>query len=78
MSQQDLNEKECEFKSLVEKMKEAEKKKQEYEDLYKDAKKEYRKICEKVQSLCNHVWEVDRNCYDHRNHYDCLKCGAYK
>jgi hypothetical protein len=31
-----------------------------------------------LQKNCEHVWEKDLDCRDHRSHYDCKKCGAYR
>lgn len=78
MSQQALNEKECEFDTLLEQMKEAERKKLECEKLCAKLHKEYSELRRKVEGLCDHKWEVDHDSYDHKNHYDCVKCGAYR
>jgi|TARA_B110000971_G_C20039658_1_gene516914 hypothetical protein len=31
-----------------------------------------------IQKTCDHVWERDLDDRDHRSHYDCNKCGAYR
>lgn len=31
-----------------------------------------------IQATCEHVWEKDWECRDHRSHYDCKKCGKYR
>lgn len=31
-----------------------------------------------LQKNCEHVWEKDCDSRDHRSHYDCKKCGAYR
>jgi len=31
-----------------------------------------------LQKNCEHVWEKDWESRDHRSHYDCKKCGAYR
>lgn len=32
----------------------------------------------KIRAKCEHVWEKDYESRDHRSHYDCRKCGAYR
>ena len=31
-----------------------------------------------VQSNCDHEWERERWCYDHRTHWFCKKCDLYR
>ena len=62
--------------------------KQEIKDLYKDLrelewkvktiKKNIQEKQDKLQSVCDHEWERDSYCYDHKTHYVCNKCDLYR
>ena len=61
---------------------------QEIKDLYKDLRelewkaKTIKQIIQekqdKLQSICDHEWERDSYCYDHKTHYTCKKCDLYR
>ena len=62
--------------------------KQEIRDLYinlrelewkvKTIKKSIQEKQDKLQSVCDHEWERDSYCYDHKTHYTCKKCDLYR
>ena len=59
----------------MDKVRELEKKKWEYYDLYKKYDELMKKELEDIQKNCEHQWDVDNNCYDFRTIYVCKKCG---
>ena len=59
----------------MDKVKELEKKKWEYYNLYKKYDELMKKELEDIQKNCEHQWDIDNSCYDFRTIYVCKKCG---
>ena len=55
-----------------------------YRDLWdlekkvKTIKKNIQEKQDKLRSVCDHEWERDSYCYDHKTHYVCNKCDLYR
>ncbi len=59
----------------MDKVKELEKKKWQYYDLYKKYDELMKKELEDIQKNCEHQWHIDNSCYDFGTIYVCKKCG---